>query len=70
MPRFAVGARVRAKEEKNTARLGTIIEVLVKTSRAGGFDRYRVEFSERDIKVLSDLELAPAESATAEQDIA
>jgi hypothetical protein len=62
MPRFTVGARVRAAEEKTTGRVGTVIEVLARTGREGGFDRYRVEFPDGDIRVLSDLELSPAGS--------
>ena len=62
MPRFTVGARVRAAEEKSTGRVGTVIEILTKTSREGGFDRYRVEFTDGQIEIKSDVELSPAGS--------
>jgi hypothetical protein len=73
MPRFSVGARVRAVEEKSTGRVGTVIEVLTKTSREGGFDRYRVEFADGQVEIMSDLELSPASSSPGrplEEDVA
>jgi hypothetical protein len=58
MSRFTIGARVRLEEEKTTGRIGTVTEVLTRTSR-GDFDHYRVQFPEGDVKILSDLELSP-----------
>src|SRR5437764_788651 len=60
MARFSKGARVLFVEEKTTGRIGTVLEVLPRTERAGSFDRYRVEFPGGEVKTLSDLELAPA----------
>ena len=60
MPRFTRGARVRFVEEKTTGQVGTVLDIVPKTARADDFDRYRVEFSDGEIKTLSDLELAPA----------
>jgi hypothetical protein len=62
MPRFSRGARVRFMEEKTTGRVGTVIEVLPRPERGEEFDRYRVEFSDGEIKTLSDMELAPSGS--------
>lgn len=62
MPRFTVGARVRVAEEKTTGRIGIILEVLPRTSRTGEFDRYRVEFTDGTVEILSDLQLSPAGS--------
>ena len=62
MPRFSRGARVRFAEEKTTGRVGTVVDVLPRPERGEAFDRYRVEFSDGEIKTLSDLELAPAGS--------
>jgi hypothetical protein len=50
---------VRFADEKTTDRVGTVIEVLPRTDRSGDFDRYRVEFADNKIEVLSDLQLAP-----------
>lgn len=60
MPRFTVGARVRLIEEKTTGRIGTVAEVLPRAQQKVDFDRYRVEFPDGDVKMLSDLELSPA----------
>jgi len=62
MPRFSRGARVRFMEEKTTGRIGTIIDVLPRPERGEEFDRYGVEFSDGEIKTLSDMELSPAGS--------
>ena len=70
MPRFSRGARVRFGEEKTTGRVGTIIDILPKTERGENFDRYRVEFTDGEIKTLSDLELAPAGSEPTIEDVA
>jgi hypothetical protein len=59
MSRFTIGARVRLAEAKTTGRIGTVMEVLPRTTR-GDFDHYRVQFPEGDVKILSDLELSPA----------
>jgi hypothetical protein len=64
MPRFTAGARVRVAEEKTTGSIGTVIEVLIKTRREGGFDRYRVQFPDGTIQILSDLELSPPSEPT------
>src|SRR5687768_10732094 len=58
MPRFSRGARVLFAAEKTTGRIGTIIGILPK--HADDIDRYEVEFTDGEIKTLSDLELAPA----------
>jgi predicted alpha/beta-fold hydrolase len=60
MPRFTVGARVRLVEEKTTGRIGTVAEVLSRKQPNVDFDRYRVEFPDGDVKILSDMELSPA----------
>jgi hypothetical protein len=60
MPRFSRGARVRFVEEKTTGRVGTIVDVFPRPERGEEFDRYRVEFSDGEIKTLSDMELSPA----------
>ena len=60
MPRFTRGARVRFGQEKTTGRVGTILDILPRPEHGENFDRYRVEFSDGEIKTLSDLELAPA----------
>ena len=57
MPRFSRGARVRFVEEKNTGRVGTIVDVFPRPERGEEFDRYRVEFSDGEVKTLSDTEL-------------
>ena len=62
MPRFSRGARVRFMEEKTTGRIGTITDVMPRPERREEFDRYCVEFSDGEIKTLSDMELAPAGS--------
>ncbi|PYS38074.1 MAG: hypothetical protein DMG14_19005 [Acidobacteria bacterium] len=62
MPRFTVGARVRVADEKMSEPVGTVIEVLPRTQRAGDVDHYRVEFTDGTIETLSDLQLAPAGS--------
>ena len=62
MPRFTVGARVRVAEEHTTDRVGTVIEVLPATQPAETYARYRVEFSDGRVEVLSDLQLSPAGS--------
>jgi len=61
MPRFTIGARVRVAEENTTDRVGTIVEVLP-TQGAENFARYRVQFSDGRVEVLSDLQLSPAGS--------
>ena len=43
-----------------TGRVGTVLDILPRTERGEDFDRYRVEFSDGEMKTLSDLELAPA----------
>ena len=50
MPRFTRGARVRFVEEKTTGQVGTVLDIVPKTARADDFDRYRVEFSDGEIK--------------------
>jgi hypothetical protein len=62
MPRFTIGARVRVAEENTTDRVGTVVEVLPGTQRAENYARYRVEFSDGSVEVLSDLQLSPAGS--------
>jgi hypothetical protein len=62
MPRFTVGARVRVTDDKMTDPVGTVIEVIPRTQRAGDVDHYRVEFTDGTIEMLSDLQLAPAGS--------
>ena len=64
MARFTVGARVRVADDKTTDRVGTIAEVLPGTQRTGDYDEYRVEFTDRTIEILSDLQLSPAVSGT------
>ena len=64
MCRFSRGARVRFTEEKTTGRIGTVIDILARPERGEEFDRYRVEFSDGEIKTLSDMELAPAGSSS------
>jgi hypothetical protein len=58
MSRFIAGARVRVAEEHITGSIGTVIEVLIKTRREDGFDRYRVQFPDGTTQILSDLELS------------
>ena len=70
MPRFGRGARVRFVEEKTTDRVGTVLDILPRPERGENFDRYRVEFSDGEIKLLSDLELAPAGSEPTIEDVA
>ena len=70
MSRFSRGARVRFNEEKTTGRVGTIIDILPRPERGDEFDRYRVEFSDGEIKTLSDMELAPAGSSSGIEDVA
>ena len=60
MPRFTVGARVRVAEQRNTDRVGTIVEVLPRAQQAGDFDHYRVEFIDGTVATVSDMELSPA----------
>jgi hypothetical protein len=60
MPRFTRGARVLFAQDKTTGRIGTIVDILPRPERGGAFDQYRVEFSDGEIKTLSDMELAPA----------
>ncbi len=64
MARFTVGARVMLVEEKGTGRIGTVRKVLPRSQHKGEFDRYRVEFSDGELKVVSDLELSPAGTGT------
>ena len=60
MPRFTRGARVLFAQERTTGRIGTIVDILPRPEVGEDFDRYRVEFSDGEIKTVSDLELAPA----------
>jgi hypothetical protein len=62
MPRFTIGARVRVAEESTIDRVGTIVEVLPSTQHADNLARYRVQFSDGRVEVLSDLQLSPAGS--------
>ena len=62
MPRFTIGARVRVAEENTTDRVGTIIEVLPTSQLSDNYTRYRVEFSDGRVEVVSDLQLSPAGS--------
>jgi hypothetical protein len=64
MSRFSVGARVRVADDKTTARVGTVVEVLPGTQRTEGYDDYRVEFTDGTLDILSDLQLSPAVSGT------
>jgi hypothetical protein len=59
MSRFSVGARVRVADDKTTARVGTVVEVLPGTQRTEGYDDYRVEFTDGTLDILSDLQLSP-----------
>jgi hypothetical protein len=61
IPRFTRGARVFCAR-KTTGRIGIIVDILPRPEIIEDFDRYRVEFSDGEIKTLSDLELAPAGS--------
>jgi hypothetical protein len=58
MSRFTVGARVRVADDKTTARVGTVVEVLPGTQRTGDYDDYRVEFTDGTLEILSDLQLS------------
>ena len=60
MSRFTRGARVLFAQERTTGRIGTIVDILPRPEVGEDFDRYRVEFSDGEIKTVSDLELAPA----------
>ena len=62
MPRFSVGARVRVADKQATDRVGTVVEVLPGTQANDNYTRYRVEFSDGRVEVLSDLQLSPAGS--------
>lgn len=70
MPRFTRGARVLFAEEKTTGRIGTIREILPRPERGEDFDLYEVEFTDGEIKTLSDLELAPAGTDSTTADVA
>jgi hypothetical protein len=70
MPRFTKGARVVFVEEKTTGRIGTIKEILPRPERGEDFDLYEVEFTNGEIKTLSDLELAPAGTDSTTEDVA
>jgi hypothetical protein len=65
MARFTKGARVRFAEAKTTGRVGTVLEILPRPERGEEFDRYQVEFSDGEIKTLSDMELSPAGTGSA-----
>ena len=49
---------------------GTVLNILLIPERGKDFDRYRLEFSDGEIKTLSDLELAPAGSDPTIEDVA
>jgi hypothetical protein len=70
MPRFTRGARVVFVEEKTTGRIGTIRQIVPRPERGEDFDRYEVEFTDGEIKTLSDLELAPAGTDPTTEDVA
>ena len=70
MSRFSRGARVVFAEEKTTGRVGTVIDVMPRPDRGEEFDQYRVEFSDGEVKTLSDMELAPAGSSSVAEDAA
>ena len=70
MSRFSRGARVVFAEEKTTGRVGTVIDIVPRPDRGEEFDQYRVEFSDGEVKTLSDMELAPAGSSSVTEDAA
>jgi hypothetical protein len=70
MPRFTRGARVVFVEEKTTGRIGTIRDILPRPERGEDFDQYEVEFTDGELKTLSDLELAPAGTDPMTEDVA
>ena len=70
MSRFSRGARVVFAEEKTTGRVGTVIDIVPRPDRGEEFDQYRVEFSDGEVKTLSDMELAPAGSSSVAEDAA
>ena len=70
MPRFTRGARVVFVEENTTGRIGTIRDILPRPERGEDFDQYEVEFTDGELKTLSDLELAPAGTDPTTEDVA
>jgi len=70
MSRFSRGARVVFAEEKTTGRVGTVIDIVPRPDRGEEFDQYSVEFSDGEVKTLSDMELAPAGSSSVAEDAA
>ena len=54
MSRFSRGARVVFAEEKTTGRVGTVIDIVPRPDRGEEFDQYSVEFSDGEVKTLSE----------------